>query len=64
MKTFILFLLLYSTINAAKIDDIANVVGVRDNQVIGYSLVVGLNKTGDGTTSKFTLDILNSLLQS
>lgn len=64
MKTFLLFLLLYSTIYASKIDDVANVVGVRDNQVIGYSLVVGLNKTGDGTTSKFTLQSISNMLKA
>ncbi len=30
-----------------KIGDIASVVGVRDNQLIGYGLVIGLNGTGD-----------------
>jgi len=64
MKTFLLFLLLYSGLQATKIDDVANVVGVRDNQIIGYSLVVGLNKTGDGTTSKFTLQSIANMLKA
>jgi len=64
MKIFILFLLLLSTTYATKINDIANVVGVRDNQIIGYSLVVGLKKTGDGTTSKFTLQSIANMLKS
>ena len=42
----------------------ANVVGVRDNQIIGYSLVVGLKKTGDGTTSKFTLQSIANMLKA
>ena len=33
---------------AARIKDISNIRGVRENQVIGYGLVVGLNGTGDG----------------
>lgn len=33
--------------NAERIKDIANFEGVRDNQLIGYGLVVGLNGTGD-----------------
>jgi flagellar P-ring protein FlgI len=30
-----------------RIKDIADVQGVRENQLIGYGLVVGLNGTGD-----------------
>jgi flagellar P-ring protein precursor FlgI len=37
---------------------------VRDNQIIGYSLVVGLKKTGDGTTSKFTLQSIANMLKA
>ena len=64
MKLLILFLLISSTIYATKINDVANIVGVRDNQIIGYSLVVGLQKTGDGTTSKFTLQSIANMLKS
>lgn len=62
---FLLFTLLLSTVlYATKITDVANVVGVRENQLIGYSLVVGLRKTGDGTTSKFTLQSIANMLKS
>jgi len=64
MKLLLLFLLLFSFTYATKINDIANVVGVRDNQIIGYSLVVGLKKTGDGTTSKFTLQSISNMLKA
>lgn len=64
MKTFILFILIASTLGAAKINDVANIVGVRDNHLIGYSLVVGLKKTGDGTTSKFTLQSIANMLKA
>jgi flagellar P-ring protein precursor FlgI len=64
MKTIILLLLTISTIYATKITDVANIVGVRDNQLIGYSLVVGLKKTGDGTTSKFTLQSISNMLKA
>ena len=37
---------------------------MRDNQIIGYSLVVGLKKTGDGTTSKFTLQSISNMLKA
>jgi len=64
MKTIILLLLAITTVFATKITDVANVVGVRDNQIIGYSLVVGLKKTGDGTTSKFTLQSISNMLKA
>ncbi|MFA5234283.1 MAG: flagellar basal body P-ring protein FlgI [Sulfurimonas sp.] len=64
MRTFILFLLTFTTVFAAKISDVANIVGVRDNHLIGYSLVVGLQKTGDGTTSKFTLQSIANMLKA
>ena len=32
---------------AARVKDIANVRGVRENQLIGYGIVVGLKGTGD-----------------
>lgn len=64
MKKLTLFLLLISSLQAARISEVANVVGVRDNQIIGYSLVVGLKKTGDGTTSKFTLQSIANMLKA
>ncbi len=60
---FILFLV-FTFLNAEKIKNLASVVGVRNNQVIGYGLVVGLNGTGDGTTSAFTVRSLSNLLQT
>ena len=64
MKYFLLLLLLLSSLYATRISDISNIVGVRDNQLIGYSLVVGLQKTGDGTTSKFTLQSISNMLKA
>ncbi|MFA7610292.1 MAG: flagellar basal body P-ring protein FlgI [Sulfurimonas sp.] len=64
MRTIILFLLTTTIIYAAKISDVASIVGVRDNHLIGYSLVVGLKKTGDGTTSKFTLQSIANMLKA
>lgn len=34
--------------NAARLKDIASIRGVRENQLIGYGIVVGLKGTGDG----------------
>ena len=39
--------------SAARLKDIANIRGVRSNQLIGYGIVVGLNGTGD-SKSEFT----------
>jgi flagellar P-ring protein precursor FlgI len=64
MRNIILFLLAITAVNATKITDVANIVGVRDNHLIGYSLVVGLKKTGDGTTSKFTLQSIANMLKA
>ena len=67
MKMTKLLFLLFFTLNllhAERIGDIASVVGVRENQLIGYGLVVGLNGTGDGSSSQFTLRSLSNLLQT
>jgi flagellar P-ring protein precursor FlgI len=64
MKLFLALLALSLSLQAVKIKDVSSIVGVRDNQVIGYSLVVGLKKTGDGTTSKFTLQSIANMLKA
>lgn len=64
MKFMLMFLLLFASLEATKISEITKVVGVRENQLIGYSLVVGLNKTGDGTTSVFTLQSIANMLKA
>ena len=38
----------------ARIKDIASIEGVRENQLIGYGIVVGLNGTGDKSSSVFS----------
>jgi flagellar P-ring protein precursor FlgI len=48
----------------ARIKDIVNIEGVRDNQLVGYGLVVGLNGTGDGlANSPFTKQSLQAMLE-
>lgn len=42
-----------TTAHAARLKDIASIRGVRENQLIGYGLVVGLKGTGD-SSSEFT----------
>ncbi|WP_104697879.1 MULTISPECIES: flagellar basal body P-ring protein FlgI [unclassified Helicobacter] len=64
MKKFFLLCLFCCFGFAEKIGEIANVVGVRDNQLIGYGLVIGLNGTGDKTSSKFTMQSIANMLES
>ncbi len=46
--------------HAERIKDLAEIAGVRNNHLVGYGLVVGLNKTGDKT--KFTGQSLRAML--
>lgn len=41
------FLVPFAAVGQVRIKDIADVEGVRQNQLVGYGLVVGLNGTGD-----------------
>lgn len=48
----------------SRIKDIVNIEGVRDNQLVGYGLVVGLNGTGDSlNNSPFTEQSLIAMLE-
>lgn len=52
-----------SLTHAERIGDIADFAGVRDNQLVGYGLVVGLDGTGDQTMqSPFTGQSLTNML--
>jgi len=48
--------------SAARIKDIANIKGVRSNQLVGYGLVIGLNGTGD-KDDKFTVRSISEMLE-
>ncbi|HLK57572.1 MAG TPA: flagellar basal body P-ring protein FlgI [Chthonomonadaceae bacterium] len=52
-----------SSTGRVRIKDIADVQGVRGNQLIGYGLVVGLDGTGDGQTSQFTIQSVANMLR-
>ena len=47
----------------SRIKDIAYLQGIRNQQLIGYGLVVGLNGTGDSQRSTFTLQSVASMLK-
>lgn len=60
----LIFLTLSTVAEAARLKDIASIRGVRENQLIGYGIVVGLKGTGDGKsefTSKSMLRMLDKL---
>lgn len=52
-----------SAAKLARVKDIASVEGVRDNQLVGYGIVVGLHGTGDSSQTVFPLQTLESALE-
>lgn len=62
----VLLLFLFAAENAfasARIKDIGHFAGVRGNNLTGYGLVIGLNKTGDKRQTVFTQQSLISMLE-
>lgn len=59
-----LALCLFTTLaQAERVKDLADIHGVRSNQLVGYGLVVGLDGTGDQTAqTPFTVQSLKSML--
>ncbi|MBI5918070.1 MAG: flagellar basal body P-ring protein FlgI [Nitrosomonadales bacterium] len=63
LKCLLLIALLPLSASADRIKDLASIQGVRDNQLIGYGLVVGLDGSGDQTTqTPFTVQSVISML--
>ncbi len=56
-------LMLAGPAQATRIKDIAALEGVRENQLVGYGLVVGLNGTGDSANTQFTVQSLVSMME-
>ena len=74
MRKFTSFILLSATVlatalvavpaQAERLKDLANVAGVRQNQLSGYGIVVGLDGTGDQTSqTPFTVQSIQAMLQ-
>ena len=66
-KIFRLFLFIifsFHLSHATKIKDISNIIGVRENELTGYGLVIGLNGTGDKSNSKFTMQAVSNMLET
>jgi flagellar P-ring protein precursor FlgI len=63
LVTFLFLLITADAAMAIRIKDIANFDGARDNQLIGYGLVVGLNGSGDSDQAKFSAQSLANVLE-
>ena len=65
LLTSLLLALLSVSATAERIKDLASLQGVRNNQLVGYGLVVGLDGSGDQTTQTpfTTQSIINMLAQ-
>jgi flagellar P-ring protein precursor FlgI len=48
---------------ATRLKDLVSLEGVRDNQLVGYGIVVGLNKTGDKAQTIFSTQSLANMLE-
>ncbi|MCW8825765.1 MAG: flagellar basal body P-ring protein FlgI [Gammaproteobacteria bacterium] len=59
----LMMLLSSGTLYAERLKDLVSIAGVRDNQLLGYGLVVGLDGSGDKTSqAPFTVQSLKSML--
>jgi flagellar P-ring protein precursor FlgI len=55
--------LLPGNAHADKVRDLTDVVGARENQLVGYGVVTGLNGTGDDVSAPFAMQSLRALLR-
>ncbi|MGP9664499.1 flagellar basal body P-ring protein FlgI [Halomonas sp. AOP22-C1-8] len=63
LGALLLMCLLALPVYAERVIELASFAGVRDNQLVGYGLVVGLDNTGDQTTqAPFTSQSLSNML--
>ena len=53
---------LWAGSGGTRLKDLVTIEGVRDNQLVGYGLVVGLNGTGDKRQTVFSSQSLTNLL--
>ncbi len=60
---FLALLLRPEVARADRLRDLCDVVGARDNQLVGYGVVTGLNGTGDDTSAPFATQSMQSLLR-
>jgi flagellar P-ring protein precursor FlgI len=63
LVALLLVLLTPGQAKADKVRDLVDVVGARENQLVGYGVVTGLNGTGDDVASPFATQSLRALLR-
>lgn len=65
IAAFLVFQICLSSVSFGKtrLKDIGHIAGVRSNSLIGYGLVIGLNKTGDKRQTFFTQQTLVNMLE-
>ncbi|MGA9175661.1 MAG: flagellar basal body P-ring protein FlgI [Desulfobacterales bacterium] len=59
----LIFVIVPSAGYSARIKDITSIKGIRQNQLLGYGLIIGLNGTGDKGGTKFTIQGLVNMLE-
>ena len=64
IAVILFFLLIPAVAGAVRVKDIASIKGVRQNQLVGYGVVVGLKGTGDGNNAAFTAQGLANMLDN
>lgn len=63
-KAMLFLMLLWTTAaTAERLENVVDIQGVRGNQLVGYSLVVGLDGTGDKNQVKFTSQSVTNMLR-
>lgn len=64
LALFVLLVISAPAVAGSRLKDIVDIDGVRDNMLVGYGLVVGLNGSGDSlTNSPFTAKSLTGMLE-
>ncbi|MFN7937904.1 MAG: flagellar basal body P-ring protein FlgI [Bryobacteraceae bacterium] len=63
IRLFVLILIAAQLTSAARVKELASWEGVRDNQLVGYGLVVGLAGTGDKRQTVFSAQSLANMLE-
>ncbi|MGL1903562.1 MAG: flagellar basal body P-ring protein FlgI [Fibrobacterales bacterium] len=64
IKGLLVGLCCVSALHAARIKDVAQINGLEATQLVGYGLVVGLDGTGDGSRSSFTIKSVVNMLRN
>ncbi|BCS55802.1 flagellar basal body P-ring protein FlgI [Geobacter sp. SVR] len=63
VTSILMALVLASSAHAVRIKDLASFEGARENQLVGYGLVVGLNGTGDSDQARIQLQSISAMLE-